>query len=92
MGDSVVFINIFKQRVNDNFIQKWNARSILYRALNDFGYKSYLSSFNIKKFRFVLTRLRVVSHRFEIESGRWKHLATPFNERRRKLCNKHFII
>ena len=43
---------------------------------------------NIKKFRIALSKLRVSSHRLEIEAGRWnKPNKTPRENRKCKNCN-----
>ena len=58
----------------------------------------YLEIVNIKKFKIALAKLRVSSHRLEIEMGR---LARPerieFDDPKCKLCNKledefHFVL
>ena len=58
----------------------------------------YLDTITIQKYRIALTKLRVSSHRLEIEVGRWhKPQPIPVNERKCKLCAKledefHFIL
>ena len=77
IGDSVLFLSLFKQRLNDQFIQNWNgrleesSRAIFYKQISSFGFKPYLNISNISKFRYSRTKLRVSSHRLSIESGRW---------------------
>lgn len=104
VGNSKVFLNLFKQRVKDTYIQTWNeqlqnsSRSLFYKEIANFEYKAYLDIIKIPKFRKALTRLRLSSHRLEIETGRWsKPHRTPINERKCPFCNKledefHFVI
>ena len=52
----------------------------------------------MKKFRVAMTKLRVSSHRLEIEVGRWtRPNRTPVDERKCRYCNKledefHFLL
>ena len=77
VGDHEIFLVLFKQRVKDNFIQLWNSelnnssRALFYRNISDFGFQFYLDVVQVKKFRIALTRLRMSSHRLEVEMGRW---------------------
>ena len=77
VGDVKVFLLVVKERLQDNFIQNWNAelnessRAVCYRQIASFQLSEYLEIVNIKKFRITLTELRVSSHRLEIEMGRW---------------------
>ena len=58
----------------------------------------YLKNVSINKFRYDLCRLRSLSHRLEIESGRWhKPEAIPFQDRKCQHCNVlgdeyHFLL
>ena len=89
VGDVNRFLSVFKQRLTDNFIQGWNeeisnsSKANTYKLLADFNFKLYLDFVTIKKFRYAFTRLRVASHRLEIEAGRWhKPNRTPVEERK----------
>ena len=59
------FIKIFKQRVKDIFIQKWNAdlsqtsKAKTYIQIKSFDLKVYLDNIKIKKYRFALTQFRL---------------------------------
>ena len=76
VGDVTMFLNVFKQRLTDYFIQGWNAeisnssRANTYRLMADFNFKCYLDFITIRMFPYAFTRLRVASHRLEIEAGR----------------------
>ena len=69
-----------------------------YRQIASFQSSEYLEIVNIKKFRIALTKLRVSSHRLEIEMGRWaRPERIEFDDRKCKLCNKledefHFVL
>lgn len=104
VGNVDMFLYLVKQRLNDQFIQNWNARlsdssrALFYRNIASFKCQSYLDCFNVRKCCQALTRLRVSSHRLHIESGRWSRPErTPMDERKCTVCNKledeyHFII
>lgn len=69
-----------------------------YRNFNTFGYKTYLDIITTEKFRFALSRLRVSSHRLEIETGRWaRPNSIPFENRCCTTCQQledefHFVF
>ena len=104
VANNEYFLQIFKVRSKDCFIQIWNeelresTRASTYILFSKFSYQSYLDTILNKKFRTALTRLRVSSHRLEIEMGRWhKPHIIPRNERKCQLCNTledefHFIL
>ena len=104
VGNTEAFLSLCKQRITDNFVNTWNAeltnstRADSYRLFSNFGFKSYLSSISFKKYRQDLTRLRLSSHRLEIETGRWhKPQKTPRNQRKCTFCNTledefHFLL
>ena len=103
VGDVKIFLSVVKQRLLDNFIQNWNSRlnessrALFYRNLS-FGYKSYLDTVTTSKFRVALSRLRLSSHRLEIETGRWaKPNSIPIENRLCTSCMKfedefHFVL
>lgn len=71
---------------------------MFYKNFNTFGYKLYLDIVTIDKFRYALSRLRVSSHRLEVEVGRWaKQNRVPLEERLCTTCQKledefHFVL
>ena len=77
VGNPVKFLSLVKQRLYDNFLQKWNieingsTRANFYKNISNFGFQSYLDIVTIKKFRTALSRLRLSSHRLKVEMGRW---------------------
>lgn len=104
VGQPKIFLLNVKNRLKDQFIQGWNgriqesSRASLYRHLASFRFQPYLDICNISKFRFALTRLRVSSHRLQIESGRWaRPNAIPIHDRKCLECNVvedeyHFVL
>ena len=104
VGNINYFLHIFKLRARDCFMQKWNeelresTRASTYILFANFNHQSYLDTIQNKKFRIALTRLRLSSHRLEIEMGRWhKPQIIPRNERKCQLCNTledefHFLL
>ena len=88
VGDVNIFLDVFKRRIDDNFIQKWSAelnessRALFYRQFSSFEFAKYLDIINLTKYRVAFTRLRLSSHRLEIECGRWrKPVSVPFQDR-----------
>ena len=105
VGDINMFLRVFKQRLTDNLIQGWNeqvsnsSRANTYKLIANFNFKCYLDVVTVRKFRYAFTRLRVASHRLEIEAGRWhKPNRTPVEERKCLFCRNsledefHFVI
>ena len=104
VGDHQMFLAIFKQRVRDSFIQTWNSElaessmALFFRNTSDFGFKAYLNIVTVKKFRRALSRLRMSSHRLEVEMGRWKRpVKVAYGERKCRVCGVledefHFLI
>ena len=104
VGNYNNFIAAVKQRLTDTFIQNWTARleestrANFYRTFAAFKLQPYLDNVNVSKFRYALSRLRLSSHRLEVESGRWvKPNPTPLNERKCLNCKVledeyHFVL
>ena len=95
VGNVKNFLTIFKQRLRNIFIQNWeerlhaSSRAEFYKEIASFGFQTYLDKLSIRTFRIALTRLRVSSHRLQLEAGRWsKPHSTPTNERLCMFCNK----
>ena len=104
VGDKNVFLSAVKQRLTDHFTQNWSeriqasSRADTYCLFHEFSYKNYLDLVNVEKFRFALSRIRMSSHRLQIEAGRWhRPHRIPVNERKCLDCNNvedefHFIL
>ena len=98
------FLEIFKQRIIANFVQEWHSRlenstrARTFINITSFKYQPYLDIINVKKFQTSLSRLRMSSHRLEVETGRWtRPEKTLFENRKCKFCNKledeyHFVL
>ena len=76
VGNIQLFLSLFQQRLNENFLQNWyqrlnkSSRATFYVNIADFSPKVYLDSVKVLKFRTALARLRVSCHTLEIEAGR----------------------
>ena len=104
VGNITNFLAVFKIRVKDIFIQDWHSRlenslkARFYSTFDNFKYQHYLDCITLDKFRLILSRYRVSSHRLEIEAGRWtKPNKTPLENRKCKQCNTledeyHFVL
>ena len=104
VGNYNAFMTIFKQRLTDTFIQNWHSRlysstrAVFYRSVAVFQFQPYLEKINISKFQKVFSRLRMSSHRLEIEAGRWaRPNSIPLDEKKCRTCNAiedeyHFVI
>ena len=75
-----------------------SSRAKIYSLFSNFEHQLYLEAVNVKKFRLAMIKMRVSSHRLEIEVGRWaRRNRTPINERKCRYCNKledefHFLL
>ena len=104
VGNIKSFISILKQLLTDTFIQNWRARleessrANFYKVFAIFQLQPYLDKLSVSKFIQALSRLRMSSHRLEVESGRWvKPVPVPFNERKCTVCHVledeyHFVL
>ena len=77
VGNANVFLSLFKQRVHDMFLQGWredvtNTSSLrLFKHIKtEFKFEEYLNLDN-KSYRIAITKIRLSSHLFLIERGRW---------------------
>ena len=95
VGNKNIFLIENKQRLNDYFIQNWNgkinesSRANFYTIFSNFNRQLYLESVKVTKFRMALSKLRMSSHRLEIEIGRWaRPNITLLDQRKCRACNK----
>ena len=71
------FMNIFKERISDHFIQNWNEQienstmANTYNLISVFQFQCYLDIVKVKKDQICFYSLRVSSHRLATETGRW---------------------
>jgi hypothetical protein len=104
VGNTNIFLSLVKQRLRDQFMQNWHgrlensSRALFYLNISNFKFQTYLDSFTNEKMCKSLSRLRVSSHRLQIEAGRWSRpVPMPINERLCSVCNIledefHFVL
>ena len=87
VGDKKVFLEFFKRRVYDIYLQEWGASVLntsdgrLFKSIKStFVYEPYLDILT-KSLRIATSRIRLSSHIFMIERGRWAKV-----ERQERLC------
>ena len=90
-----LFLAQFKQRLQDCFIQKNDeeinnvSENRLYKYIKgSFVFKDYLSKITDKHLRISLSKIRLGSHNFMNERGRWHLPKLPYSERLCNLCNE----
>ena len=57
-----------------------------YRSIASIQFQPYLNVLTVTKISQALSKLRVSSHRLEIEAGRWVRRRIPVNERKYTVC------
>ena len=92
--DEKFFINTFKQRLIDIYLQFWisevnlTSDNRLYKHVkNQFVFETYLR-LNDRALRTSLTKIRLSSHLFYIERGRWESNMLDVKNRKCIICNK----
>ena len=88
-----VFIAKFKQRLVDQYQQNWSdavtqtSQHRIYKQFKTrFQFEPYLENIENNKLRKSLTKIRVGSHNFLVERGRWATPKLEFHERLCTLC------
>ena len=83
------FLKEIRVRLADKFVQNWgsriteSSRANFYSLFSSFNHQLYIETVNVQKFRIALTKLRISSHRLEIEVGRRSRpIRTPVSERK----------
>ena len=104
VGNISTCLGIFKTRVKDVYIQDWHSRlenstrARCYINIAKFQFQQYLDILKIQKYRKSICKLRVSSHRLEIETGRRaKPNKIPLEKRLCMICNVledefHFVL
>ena len=92
--DKTSYLNIFKDRLQDIYLQNFDcdlrnlSENRLYKHIeHDFYGKDYLNIIKHNHLRIALTRLRLGSHNFMVERGRWKRPTVPFTHRLCRECD-----
>jgi len=87
------FLRIFKQRIVDVYLQEWSAQveltsdNRLFKNIkNKFEYESYLD-LNNRSFCVAIAKIRLSSHIFYIERGRWGPDRLGIEDRKCNVCN-----
>ena len=87
------FIRILKQRLTDQYLQIWNdeiektSNNRMYKLIkNAFGYEEYLDILNNSSLRKALAKIRLGSHNFMVERGRWGIPKVDYNQRKCTDC------
>ena len=103
VGNVKLFIDIFKLKLRDIFMQDWHSRlesstrSRFFIHTANFQYQTYLDKASVVKYRKSFSQLRLSSHRLEIEIGWWAKPKISLDDRKCKLCNSledefHFVF
>ena len=87
------FLSIFCQRIKDIYKQDWAAEvkntssNRLYKHVKEeFKFEEYLDFLNLDAHRICLTQMRLSSHAFMIERGRWGRKKVEYSERKCGEC------
>ena len=89
-----VFVNKFRCRLIDQYYQLWNeevsltSNNRLYKSIKgNFGFEEYLDQVENSNQRKAITKLRLSSHNFMIERGRWGVPKVDIKDRLCTECN-----
>ena len=87
VDDKKFFLALFRRKLQDIYIQEWwrdvdkTSTGRLFRYIKtDFRCEAYLNKLD-RPLRLALTRIRLSSHAFRIERGRWENI-----ERENRIC------
>ena len=65
VANTNVFLSVFKQRINDIFVQNWrerlegSSRANFYKSISQFKFQPYLENINVYRYMKVVCKLRV---------------------------------
>jgi exonuclease III len=92
------FLNVFKQRLKDEFTQEWRTSINNMEVLNLYKYvkdtleiESYLNNITSRNLRTGVTRLRISAHSLRIQTGRYGRDRIDRNLRVCQICNGNEI-
>lgn len=87
------FLKEFRQRIHDTHLQEWHtelgltSNFRLYKHIKQiFKFEDYLHIYN-RTFRIAITKIRLSSHLFFIERGRWNRPKIEANDRKCTVCD-----
>ena len=90
-----LFLALFEQRQKDMFLQEWNAQksqsssSRLFKHIKEhFKLERYLEDSDRRAYRIAISKIRLSSHSFNIERGRWGNNKMPKLERKCQECDE----
>jgi len=91
--DKKTFLNIFKQRIKDIYLQEWTSNTNetsdfrLFKKIKEGHiFENYLNM-NNRLLRSAVTQIRLSSHSFFIVRGRWVRPCIESVDRKCRLCN-----
>ena len=94
VGDTEIFINLYKQRAYDIHKQSWDSRlrdssrATFYRAIKDMHIDAnYMRIVNVACHRSAMIKLITSSHLLAIETGRWARPVVPRDQRACPVCS-----
>ena len=94
ISDDDFFLSLVRRKLQNSYLTKWTSDVVdstdgrLFRYIKTaFRYESYLDNIQNKALRYALTRIRLSSHRYKIETGRWGRNKAPREERKCDICN-----
>ena len=94
VDNETAFLNSFKRRLVDMYLQLWvsqvnlTSENRLFKHIkSNFVFESYLN-INNRSLRTSLTKIRLSSHIFYIERGRWGPNNVDINDRKCTICNQ----
>ena len=83
-----LFISKLKQRLEDQYLQSWHeavdetSNHRLYKSLKtSFGMEKYLNCLEDNSLRIALSKIRLGSHNFMVERGKWGFPKLDFKDR-----------
>ena len=93
VGNETQFLTKLKQRLYDMYLQEWagevagTSSNRIYKSIKDSLYFENYLNMNNKSLRISITRIRLSSHLFRVERGRWGPTRINVECRVCSLCN-----
>ena len=93
VGSEKIFLSLFKQRIYDIYLQNWisevksTSSGRLYQHIKtSFYHEPYLNMYD-RNLRIAITKIRLSSHLFYIERGRWGRQNVAREDRKCNVCD-----